>query len=113
MTVNVLKRTLFALVALGAGGCSYGMNSTMDSWQNRNLSEVIAAWGPASEEMKIEGKKLYIWNSCDGQLIAPNARRPKDAKCCSRLLEADNAGKIVHGAWEGSDCPWLFTGWSR
>lgn len=115
--MKMIRIVLFVLVVFNCGGCTrYVMDSAIDSWQNQKLSEAVVAWGPPSEEMKIEGKHLFIWKTCDDKLVAPGTKKPApmmDANCCSRLLEADNNGKIIHGAWEGTDCPLLFTGWGK
>lgn len=115
--MNLLKLILLGILASMTAGCThYAMNSAIESWQGQNLTDVVTAWGTPSEEMKIEGKHLYIWNTCDDRLVSPGSSRPfslKDPDCCARLLEADKGGRIVHGAWEGKGCPWLFTGWAR
>ncbi len=108
---------LLVLILCLAGGCaSREMTSVIASWQNQPASDVIAAWGPPSEELNTEGKRLLLWNTFDGILAPPEAKRspsPTDTGYCVRLLEVGENGRIVHGAWEGDDCPGLFSGWGR
>ena len=97
------------------GGCaSREMSSVITSWQNQPASDAIAAWGTPSEELKTEEKRLLIWTTYDGILAPPEAKRaPTPAGYCLRLLEVGGDGRIIHGAWEGDDCPGLFSGWGR
>lgn len=88
----------------------------MTSWQNQPVSEAIAECGQPSEELKVAGKHLYVWNTYDGVLPPPVAqrlsRRP-DTNYCMRLLEVDKTGKIVSVGWDGNNCPKRYSGWTR
>jgi len=110
LTLSVLVLTIFS-------GCTnHAMNYAIESWQNHPVSQVIAEWGPPSEELKVSGKHLFIWNSYDGVLASPlEPRRPDipDSRYCMRLLEVDSVDRVKFGAWEGKDCPGIFSGWSR
>ncbi|HEY5975855.1 MAG TPA: hypothetical protein VIU41_14055 [Geobacteraceae bacterium] len=108
---------LLCLALCLAGGCANReMTSVITSWQNQPATDVIAAWGPPSEELKTEEKLLLIWTTYDGILAPPEAKRspsPAGVGYCVRLLEVGGNGRIIHGAWEGDDCPGLFSGWGR
>ena len=119
-----MRMTKFFLIimllvfALGvAGGCAHrAMDCAVASWQNQPVSAVIAAWGQPSEELKVSGKNLLLWNIYDGKLALPDQKRPAPrsyALSCVRLLEVGRNGRIVTGAWEGNDCPGWFSGWYR
>lgn len=99
------------------GGCTTtAMNSAVASWQDRQLPEVITAWGPPSEELNVDGQHLFVWNTYDGVLASPGTpkpARPADSKYCMRLLQVDRKDTVIYGNWEGNDCPGLFSGWSR
>lgn len=114
---NFIKLTLLLLVMTLTAGCtSYTMNSAVASWKDQPVSDVIVAWGQPSDEFKVSGKHLYMWNSYDGILLPPKSARSADLlydKSCKRLLEVDRSGKVIFGAWEGGDCPWMFSGWGR
>ena len=116
-TLKFLTLSLLVFVLFIAGGCTNrAMNSVIASWQNQQVSEVIDAWGTPSEELKIEGKRLLVWNTVNGILTPPEAKEPfpgPNARYCTRLLEVGRNGTIVHGVWEGTDCPGLFSGWGR
>ena len=117
VTIFSLKLMLLVFILGVAGGCaSRAMNYSVASWQNQQLSAVIAAWGKPSEELKFEGKHLLLWNTYDGELAHPDTKRPApqpNARYCVRLLKADRTGKIVDGTWDGNDCPGWFSGWYR
>lgn len=116
-TIFSLKLTLLVFVVSVAGGCAgQAMDYSIASWQNQQLSAVIASWGKPSEELKIEGKHLLLWNTYDGELALPDTKRPtpkRNARYCVRLLKADRTGKIVDGSWDGNDCPGWFSAWQR
>lgn len=117
ITLHILKLALIVLVLTVAGGCTnQAMNSVIASWQNQPVSDAIAEWGQPSEELKVAGKHLYVWNTYDGILSPPLLQRPSklpDTRYCMRLLEVDRTDKIIFGAWEGKNCPGLFSGWGR
>jgi hypothetical protein len=107
---------LFLALSLTGGCASREMRSVIASWQDQPANEAIAAWGTPSEELKTEAKRLLIWTTCDGILVTPEAARtpvPAGVGCCVRLLEVGSNGRIIHGAWDGDDCPGLFSGWGR
>jgi hypothetical protein len=116
-TLHALKLTLIVLALAVTGGCTnQAMNLVIASWQNQPVSEAIVEWGPPSEELKVSGKHLFIWNIYDGMLAPPAPQKPNKqpgSKYCMRLLEADRTGKIISGAWEGANCPGFFSGWAR
>jgi len=112
-----LKLSLLVTALFFSGGCAnQAMNWTIDSWQNQPISEAVAKWGQPSEELKVSGKHLFVWNTYDGVLAPPTdpkfPARP-DSEYCMRLLGVDRSGKVISGAWEGSGCPGLFSGWRR
>lgn len=114
----LLLRIVFSVPVLlaGAGCATHEMNSAIASWQNQPISEVLREWGPPSEELNVSGKHIFIWNTYDGILAPPSSPRPHDhtaSKYCMRLLEVDKSGRIISGAWEGSHCPSLFSGWDK
>lgn len=117
ITMLSLKLSLTVIVLAVTGGCArQAMNYTVASWQNQQVSTVVAAWGKPSEELKIEGKHLLLWNTYDGKLALPDTKRPtprSDARYCVRLLKADRTDKIIDGTWDGNDCPGWFSGWYR
>jgi hypothetical protein len=112
-----LKSMLLVLVLVVAGGCANrAMDYSVASWQNQQVSAVIAAWGKPSEELNVNGKHLLLWNTYEGKLALSEQKRPAsrpNAWDCVRLLEVDRSGKIVSGAWEGNDCPGWLSGWYR
>lgn len=114
---SIFKLTLIILILTVAAGCTnQAMNSVIASWQNQPVADVIAEWGQPSEELKVSGKHLFVWNTYDGVLSPPFSRRPSqlpDTSYCTRLLEVDRSDKIIFGAWDGKNCPGLFSGWGR
>ena len=110
-------KTMLLVSALGfAGGCAHrAMDRAVASWQNQPVAAVTAAWGQPSEELKVSGKHLLLWNTYDGKLALQGQKRPAQsgAPDCVRLLEVDRSGRIVTGTWDGNDCPGWFSGWSR
>ena len=114
---HLLKISLLILGLPVLGGCTtLAMNSVMSSWQDRQLPEVVAAWGPPSEELKVDGQHLFLWNMYNGILATPDTPKPlkpADSKYCMRLLQVDRAEKIIYGNWEGNDCPGFFSGLRR
>ncbi len=114
---STLKLTLIVLLLTVSGGCTnMAMNRVIDSWQDQPVSEVIAAWGKPSEERRVAGKHLFVWNSYDGNPAPPGSKKPSrlpDTRYCMRLMEVDRNGKVIFGAWDGNDCPGIFSGWGR
>ena len=114
---HLLKISLLVLGLTVLGGCStIAMNSVMGSWQDRQLPEVIAAWGHPSEELNVDGQHLFLWNTYNGILASPDTWKPlqtADSKYCMRLLQVDRTDRIIYGNWEGNDCPGFFSGWRR
>lgn len=113
----VVTVPLLVLALCLTGGCANReMTSVIASWQNQPAGDAIAAWGPPSEELKTEEKRLLIWTTYDGILVTPEGARtpvPAGVGSCVRLLEVGGNGRIIHGAWDGDDCPGLFSGWGR
>lgn len=111
------KLLLLVLLLSIAGGCTHRhMNSAVASWKDQPVADVIASWGLPSEELRVSGKHLYIWNNFDGMLLRPDVKRPQvlpDTQYCTRLLEVDKNGTVIGGNWDGTDCPGFFSGWSR
>lgn len=117
IVVVSLKLMLLALLLSVAGGCTHrAMNSAVASWKDQPVADVIAAWGQPSEELKVSGKHLYVWNNFNGTLLSPETKRPPvlpDTHYCTRLLEVDKSGTVISGNWDGTDCPGFFSGWAR
>lgn len=117
MATFYLKTSMIILVLAFAAGCTnQAMNSTMNSWQNQPISQVIAEWGQPSEELKVSGKHLFIWNTIDGKCSPPvsqNLPHSPDTRSCVRLLEVNKTGNVISGAWDGNNCPGFFSGWAR
>lgn len=113
----VIQLMLLVLFLLSVAGCTHrAMDSAVASWRDQPISDVIAAWGKPSEELRVSGKHLYIWNNFDGALLMPEVKRPPvlpDTDYCIRLLEVDRGGKVIGGNWDGNDCPGIFSGWGR
>lgn len=117
MLINRFYLELLLLVSVPAaiGGCAHqAMDYSVASWQNQQVSAVIAAWGKPSEELHVDGKHLMLWNTDAGNSAAPEQKSPSARpKGCVRLLRVDSSGKVVAGNWEGNDCPGWFSGWYR
>ena len=112
-----LKLALSVSILAPAGGCSHRpMDAVIASWQNQQAAEVVAAWGKPSEELKIEGNTLLLWQTVAGQLVTPVTKNPAlvlKSGYCVRLLKADRKGRVFEGTWDGDDCPGWFSGWAR
>lgn len=112
-----LKIALIVLVLVFPCGCTnQAMNLVITSWQNQPVSEVFTEWGQPSEELKVSGKHLYIWNTYDGILSHSVSKRPlvtPDTRYCMRLLEVDRLGNVISGSWDGNNCPGMFSGWAK
>ena len=106
---------LLALLGTTLSGCArQAMDYSISSWQNEPVSEVITSWGPPSEELRVNGKHLLLWNSPDRKAVLPtdkNAVQRTAAIGCVRLLEVDKGGRVITGTWDGEDCPGWFSGW--
>jgi hypothetical protein len=116
--IRVSLKIMSFLCVLGvAGGCAHrAMDRAVASWQDQPASSVITVWGQPSEELRVSGKHLLLWNTYDGKLALPDRKisaRRSDPPGCTRLLEIGGDGRIVSGAWEGNDCPGWFSGWTR
>lgn len=109
--ITLRKALLLTLAVIVNGGCVHqAMDTAVSSWQKQPAADVIAAWGPPSEELKLEGKRLLLWNS---YRTPPASTGPKPPPDCVRLLEVDKRARIIAGSWEGDDCPGYFSGWRR
>ena len=112
-----LEFILLVLATGIAGGCAHrAMDSAIASWQDQPVSAVVTAWGPPSEELRVSGKHLLLWNTHEGRPPLPEQKRSASrpvAPDCVRLLEVDGRDRIVAGAWEGNHCPGWFSGWRR
>ena len=117
--IMAFREILLFVVVLGvAGGCAVdrAMDHAVASWRNQPASAVIADWGQPSEELRVSGKHLLLWNTSDGTLVLPDQKRPSPRSAvlnCLRLLEVGRNGRIISGTWEGNGCPGRFSGWSR
>lgn len=113
-----LLKIMFFVVILGVtGGCANrAMDHAVASWQDKPASAVIADWGQPSEELRVSGKHLLLWNVFDGKLAQSGQKKPLPGSAglnCVRLLEVAENGRIVSGTWDGNDCPGWFSGWTR
>ena len=107
---------LVLLLSVAAGCTNRHMTSAIDSWKDQPIKDVISAWGQPSEELRVSGKHLYIWNNFDGILIPSDKTRPPilpETEYCTRLLEVDKNDIVISGNWDGTDCPGFFSGWGR
>jgi hypothetical protein len=105
-----LKMTLLIFALCVSCGCAnMAMDRAVGSWQGQPVSAVVAAWGKPSEELKVSGKHLLLWNTYHAGPASPDRNEPS----CVRLLELDRSGRVVSGTWDGSDCPGWFSGWRR
>lgn len=115
--MSLLKILLVIVVLAVAGGCAnQAMDHAVASWQGKPAAAVIAAWGEPSEELRVSGKHLLLWNVFDGKLAQPGQKKPLPGAAglnCVRLLEVAGNGKIASGTWDGNDCPGWFSGWTR
>lgn len=104
-------KIILLTLALGVScGCAnWARDRAVSSWHGQPAAAVIAAWGKPSEELKVSGKHLLLWNTYDGKLASSEKKRPS----CVRLLELDRSGLVESGTWDGSDCPGWFSGWKR
>lgn len=106
---------LLAFPLVISGGCAHqAMDYSIAAWQNQPVATVITSWGKPSEDLRVNGKHLLIWNTSNGKTVLPAEHRvaPRtEVTSCVRLLEADGNGMIIAGTWEGSDCPGWFSGW--
>jgi len=113
----LLQSALLVPLLCLAGGCAHrAMDAVIASWQDQQVSAVIAAWGKPSEELMLDGKQLLIWNTSAGKPVPSETKippAPVNGGYCVRLLKADNKGRIIDGTWDGNDCPGWFSGWSR
>ena len=117
LTRRMMAAASLALTLSLAGGCaSREMTAVIASWQNQPATDVVAAWGPPSEELRTEQKRLLVWTTYDGVLARPATKRSPAStggSYCTRLLEVGESGRIVYGTWDGDDCPGMFSGWKK
>ena len=111
-------KTIPFIVLLGiAGGCAtQAMNHAVAAKQNQQASAVIADWGRPSEELRVSGRHLLLWNTFDGVPALPEQKKPSAGSAglyCLRFLEVGRDGRIMSGRWEGNDCPGWLSGWYR
>jgi len=112
-----LKIFLFIVIIVIVGGCAtQAMDHALAAKQNQQVSAVIAHWGQPSEELRVSGRHLLLWNTYDGKPALPDQKKPSSRSVglhCLRLLEVDRNSRIISGQWEGNDCPGWFSGWYR
>jgi len=110
-----LALILSVFLLTNLGGCAHqAMDYSISSWQNKPATAVIASWGNPSEELRVNGKHLLLWNTPGNKPVmsAEKGVKGKPASIgCVRLLEVDRIGRIIAGTWEGNDCPGWFSGW--
>jgi len=96
-------------------GCAHqAMDYSISSWQNKPVTAVIASWGNPSEELRVNGKRLLLWNTPDSKAGIPsekNGVHKTGTVGCVRLLEVDKSGSVIAGTWDGKECPGWFSGW--
>lgn len=123
-------------------GCSGGdglMDDIMASWQGAETSEVITQWGYPDEQREVAGRKLYVWNR-DVQMSMPATGTTTGTAnvignsvfysgttniygggvtnwSCQRILEVNEAERVVGGQWRGNNCPFAemgpYANWRR
>lgn len=104
---------VFPLVV--TGGCTHqAMDYSIASWQNKPVAAVIKSWGSPSEELRVNGRHLLLWNTSGNKPVPPVGRgsvQQPGTVGCVRFLEVDRNDRIIAGTWEGNDCPGWFSGW--
>jgi len=117
--MSIARFFLFLLLLVSllttVSGCAHqAMDYSISSWQNEPATAVISSWGTPSEELRVNGKHLLIWNTRDSRTVLPadtNAAQRTGTIGCVRLLELDRSGRVIAGTWDGADCPGWFSGW--
>lgn len=120
-----MKRIALTLILLALAGCSTTgtMGEIVGSWQGEHIDTVVQQWGVPDREYKTaSGRTIYEWGSSTsgsmptfatttghvsstGHVHATTFTTPSHISgSCTRRLTADGDGKIINGAWGGSDC---------
>lgn len=77
------KCLLLAVTLIVAGGCVHqSMDYSIASWQNKPVTAVIDSWGRPSEELRVNGRHLLLWNTSidtSDPVAGSAAVRPKAA----------------------------------
>jgi len=106
---------LLAFLLTIVNGCArQAMDYSISSWKNEPVAAVITSWGPPSEELRVNGKHLLLWNTPDNKtgLLTDNKAVQRTGPIgCVRLLEVDRSARIISGTWDGEECPGWFSGW--
>ena len=86
-------------------------------WQGRSIDDVIAAWGPPTDEKIAENSHLYIWEAShyDQRYYPANLdpsgqapfRRDREELACKGVFDVDEEGMVTKADWQGYECHFL------
>lgn len=116
------SKLVLAAAALLAGCATTTMDSIMQSWHGEHIDAVVKRWGYPNAERDFRGRKLYVWND-SGTYIVPSFGSATTTISrgqatttgtaigggtvsgqCERVLEVDQAGKVIASQWGGNNC---------
>ncbi len=101
-----MKGTLVGTLAaaLLTTGCAAGgaLSADMADWQGRDLTSVVAAWGPPATETSIAGQRVMVW--LDRDVLADRAGPESAGVVCERMLAVAADGTITGWRWRGDAC---------
>ena len=97
----------------------------MSSWNGEHIDSVISQWGYPDEQRDFRGRTLYIWNYDKSVYMPQNSTTTGSVygdsiyaqthttggytmhASCTRILEVDEQGRVVHWEWNGNNCPFM------
>jgi len=108
------------------------MDGIMSSWKGASVDEAISQWGYPDAEREVAGRTLLIW-SRDIQLSTPGSAITSGTATtigntgyytgqttysgggvsnwnCTRILEINEANRIIGVDWRGNNCPFMEAG---
>lgn len=124
-----MKKLIVTLFAIALAGCGTTklMNGIMSSWDGATLDEVVQQWGYPTSVQDFRGNKLYRWEYTKSAYIpqtttvnatsyqtgaitnfngtATTAGGHTFSGSCTRILEVNPQGIVIHWQWEGNNCP--------